>query len=164
MVGYSGNYQQFTPHPELIVKLFYLLLQRWQIQSFVNEHDKDPMQEWWWRHHCGLKKKWDWVWFKTASFYTQCPGNFFSWSLKKTIQKSINGRTKISNFHINRTASVVRGPKTQKHRRPRERARGQKRFASLQLFIAAINKLRLTHALIPVLDRRPKFYGRSRRF
>ena len=73
---------------------------------------------------------------------------FFLISKKKTIQKSLNGRTKISNFHIKKTASVVRGPKTQKHRRPRERARGQKRFASLQLFIATINKLRLTHVLI----------------
>ena len=148
MVGYSGNYQQFTPHPEFIVKLFYLLLQRWQIQSFVNEHDKDPMQEWWWRYHCGLKKekKMRLSLIQDREFLHS--GNIFFLISKKNNSEKSQRRTKISNFHINRTASVVRGPKTQKHRRPRERARGQKRFASLQLFIATINKLRLTHVLI----------------
>ena len=147
MVGYSGNYQQFTPHPELIVKLFYLLLQRWQIQSFVNEHDKDPMQEWWWRHHCGLKKKRKMRWnlIQDREFlHSRSWEYFFSISKKNNSEKS--QRTKISNFHINRTASVVRGQKTKL--RPRKRVRGQKRFASLQLFIATINKLRLTHVLI----------------
>jgi hypothetical protein len=146
MVGYSGNYQQFTPHPELIVKLFYLLLQRWQIQSFVNEHDKDPMQEWWWRHHCSLKKKrkmrlnliQDHEFLHSRSWE-----KFFLIS-KSTIQKSLNG-PRFPSF-------ILTGPRVlfvvKRHIWLREQVRGQKRFASLQLFIARINKLRLTHVLI----------------
>ena len=152
MVGYSGNYQQFTPHPELIVKLFYLLLQRWQIQSFINEHDKDPMQEWWWRHHCSLKeKKMRLSLIQDREFLHSMFWEYFFLISKKTIktiQKSLNG-PRFSSFILigPRVLFVVQKHKNI-HRRPRERARGQKRFASLQLFIATINKLRLTHVLI----------------
>ena len=61
-------------------------------------------------------------------------GNIFFLISKKNNSEKSQRRTKISNFHINRTASVVRGPKTQKHRRPRERARAQKKICFASAF------------------------------